>query len=227
MSVKDAEPTLRIASERIVTEQRGSSVSPRSAKARRRRWLRRQNFQDRLGNHQAASGADGFADGIGVERIEITDRLLGEFGTDWLSGDRGNDTLSGGGGADLFIFSAANGQDLITDFNAADGDHIGLVAGQGYRISTNSAGETVIVFATDQLVACPECAAMVSTPQPACRVNGTQQSTLDAHRGSLCASSAYPRAAFRSPEDRPDRGHHGGRGSSPCDQRGTAGHRDF
>lgn len=80
------------------------------------------------------------------------DWLSGDLGADWLSGDRGNDTLSGGAGGDLFVFSGASGQDVITDFSAAEGDRIGLAPGQGYRLSANAAGEAVIVFATDHFV---------------------------------------------------------------------------
>ena len=78
------------------------------------------------------------------------DRLFGDLGIDWLSGDLGNDTLSGGAGGDLFVFSGASGQDVITDFSAAEGDRIRLAAGQGYSLSANAAGEAVIVFTSDQ-----------------------------------------------------------------------------
>ena len=48
------------------------------------------------------------------------DTLVGGDGDDTLDGGTGNDTLTGGAGADTFIYSGGN--DVITDFNAAEGD---------------------------------------------------------------------------------------------------------
>jgi Ca2+-binding RTX toxin-like protein len=52
-------------------------------------------------------------------------------GNDTLIGGAGNDTLAGGGGKDVFVFSAANGKDRITDFVVAD-DKIQLAASLGF-----------------------------------------------------------------------------------------------
>lgn len=54
------------------------------------------------------------------------DRLFGGAGNDILVGGRGNDTLTGGAGADIFVFVQRDGQDIITDFNAAEGDRLHL-----------------------------------------------------------------------------------------------------
>ncbi|MFB6416311.1 calcium-binding protein, partial [Bradyrhizobium tunisiense] len=51
------------------------------------------------------------------------DNLFGTAGNNVLIGGPGNDTLTGSGGNDLFILkstAAANGHDIITDFNAGD-----------------------------------------------------------------------------------------------------------
>ena len=80
------------------------------------------------------------------------DWLFGDLGEDWLAGDRGNDTLTGGGGADLFAFAPGSGQDIITDFNAVDGDRIRVAVGLGYQLSANAAGVGVIVFSDQSSV---------------------------------------------------------------------------
>ena len=45
-----------------------------------------------------------------------SDDLNGQAGSDSLRGDKGNDTLTGGEGRDVFIFSAGDGSDTVTDF---------------------------------------------------------------------------------------------------------------
>ena len=52
------------------------------------------------------------------------DKLYGYWGNDTLIGGSGNDTLDGGDGADIFQFSFDDGQDIIKDFNASEGDKI-------------------------------------------------------------------------------------------------------
>ena len=80
------------------------------------------------------------------------DALFGDLGNDLLVSGAGNDTLTGGAGADVFIFSTGDGADRITDFNAADGDRIGLAPGQTYSVAANGAGEAVIVFSDTHTV---------------------------------------------------------------------------
>jgi Ca2+-binding RTX toxin-like protein len=64
---------------------------------------------------------------------EGNDFLDGDFGDDMLAGGTGLDTLAGGYGGDLFVWSTRDETgvtpgtaDLITDFNAAQGDRIDL-----------------------------------------------------------------------------------------------------
>lgn len=71
------------------------------------------------------------------------DLVYGGRGDDFVSGDRGNDTLHGGFGndtlaggesADVFLFDAGQGNDIILDFNAGEGDRLNL-GGQTYGVS--------------------------------------------------------------------------------------------
>ena len=80
------------------------------------------------------------------------DTLDGAAGNDTLLGGLGNDVLTGGCGADLFAFALGDGQDTITDFDAAQGDRIGLAAGQSYSVDTNANGDAVIVYGTSDIV---------------------------------------------------------------------------
>lgn len=79
------------------------------------------------------------------------DTLSGGNGDDRLRGGGGDDVLQGGTGADLFDFSASfgigNGNDLVGDFNAAEGDRIGLLTYQSYTVSANAQGEAVLNIA--------------------------------------------------------------------------------
>ena len=55
------------------------------------------------------------------------DRLEGGNGSDTLYGGKGNDILIGGAGADSFVWNAGDlGNDVIRNFNAAEGDRIDL-----------------------------------------------------------------------------------------------------
>jgi Ca2+-binding RTX toxin-like protein len=64
------------------------------------------------------------------------DTITGGSGNDWLSGGTGTDTLAGGGGADRFVITDVS--DIITDYNAAEGDIIDLSA-----MFTVGAGQTL------------------------------------------------------------------------------------
>jgi Ca2+-binding RTX toxin-like protein len=46
-----------------------------------------------------------------------SDALFGNGGNDTLNGGAGDDWLLGGAGADVFVFDAASGRDLLSDFN--------------------------------------------------------------------------------------------------------------
>jgi peptidyl-prolyl cis-trans isomerase B (cyclophilin B) len=62
------------------------------------------------------------------------DQLIGGDGNDILIGDAGADTLTGGAGADAFIVGldkggkVIGGPDVITDFNASEGDRVGITS---------------------------------------------------------------------------------------------------
>ena len=72
--------------------------------------------------------------------------MAGGDGNDWLAGDRGNDTISGGAGADIFHTFGTAGLDRVTDFNAAEGDRVNLLAGTTYTVAQVGA-DTVIDMA--------------------------------------------------------------------------------
>jgi Ca2+-binding RTX toxin-like protein len=76
-----------------------------------------------------ASGNDTLQGGSG------DDTLLGEEGNDIIIGGTGNDTLSGSTGSDFFNFELNSGNDVITDFVAAE-DVIKITS--DYDFSTNN-----------------------------------------------------------------------------------------
>jgi len=82
-------------------------------------------YDDYLNLGTTAGGrADGGAGNDVVRGWSGPDTLIGGSGNDQLFGGAGNDTMTGGTGADQFIVLANNGVDVITDFNASDGDHL-------------------------------------------------------------------------------------------------------
>ncbi len=70
------------------------------------------------------SGGDIIIGGGGSDIID------GGDGDDTFSGDAGLDEITGGRGADTFLFRPGSHNDIITDFNAAEGDELRL---EGYR----------------------------------------------------------------------------------------------
>jgi Ca2+-binding RTX toxin-like protein len=52
------------------------------------------------------------------------DTVQGARGNDRLDGGSGNDALTGGEGADTFVLRSGGGDDVVTDFNAAEGDRV-------------------------------------------------------------------------------------------------------
>ena len=64
-----------------------------------------------------------------------SDAIDGGAGNDTIVGGTGTDYLTGGRGADTFIFGVRSQYDVITDFNAAEGDQIML----GFGGSTDKA----------------------------------------------------------------------------------------
>jgi hypothetical protein len=79
------------------------------------------------------------------------DRLSGGRGRDWISGDLGDDTLSGGPGADIFRIAPGFGDDLATDFSAAEGDQVEIPRNTAYAVRQQDA-DTVITLDGARLV---------------------------------------------------------------------------
>jgi Ca2+-binding RTX toxin-like protein len=52
------------------------------------------------------------------------DTLFGDAGSDFIQGGWGSDTMTGGLGRDTYAFDFEHGNDVITDFNFAQGDRI-------------------------------------------------------------------------------------------------------
>ncbi|MGE0424758.1 MAG: M10 family metallopeptidase C-terminal domain-containing protein [Reyranellaceae bacterium] len=97
----------------------------------------------------AASGGIGSTGGISLASPVVIggsvgdDTLVGGAGDDTLAGRLGNDALTGGGGADLFIYAAGDGNDTITDFDAAEGDRVDL-AGVDF-VGTGATGNIAVL----------------------------------------------------------------------------------
>ena len=86
--------------------------------------------QDAAATDTAAAAAQSTA-GVRLIGGDGADRLIGGHGDDILVGGRGNDILAGGqgdddlvGGAGADHFLVGQGKDVITDFNAAQGDRL-------------------------------------------------------------------------------------------------------
>lgn len=92
------------------------------------------------------------------------DYLNGWKGNDYLIGGEGKDTLTAGDGSDTFVFNAGdNNIDVVTDFNASQGDKIWI---DKDVFNINSLGSVSFNDATDTL-----------------SVNGNAIATLDNHVG--------------------------------------------
>ena len=91
---------------------------------------------DRLFGYDGDDSLDGGAGNDVLYGGNGNDRMFGGDGTDTLEGGAGLDTMTGGKGADTFVFrprdfapaTLAASKDIITDFNASEGDKIGLSA---------------------------------------------------------------------------------------------------
>jgi Ca2+-binding RTX toxin-like protein len=95
---------------------------------------------------QGNAGDDGILGGQGNDTLhggQGNDTLQGNLGDDFLSGDLGDDVMSGGAGADKFNFAVGFGADVVTDFNAAEGDVVQLPTGSSYSVSY-TATDTVV-----------------------------------------------------------------------------------
>jgi len=87
------------------------------------------------------------------------DLLTGGSGRDVLMGDRDGDTLVGGGDADTFVLIADEG-DIIRDFNAQEGDRIGIIADLSLVELEQTDSDTTILLPDELIVAVVENAAV-------------------------------------------------------------------
>ena len=76
------------------------------------------------GGHDGLFGHDGLDQIFGEDGNDYID---GGADDDTIDGGGGNDRISGGGGADMFVISADNNADTITDFTPG-ADKIDLTA---------------------------------------------------------------------------------------------------
>ena len=93
-------------------------------------------LDDRMPDTLVSSAANDTINGFGGDDTLLGggghDIIRGGFGSDWINGGTGWDTLTGGVGNDTFAFLKHDSgpnywqADVITDFNAAEGDRIGL-----------------------------------------------------------------------------------------------------
>jgi len=100
-------------------------------------------------------GNDTLTGGSGAELIrggQGDDVLKGGDGNDWLSGDRGNDTLTGGAGADIFHTFQGADIDVVTDFNAAEGDRVQVDPGTTYTLSQSGADVIIDMGAGSEMI---------------------------------------------------------------------------
>ena len=72
-----------------------------------------------------------------------TDTLNGGDGNDVLFGGKGIDNLTGGNGADTFEFCNQSGNDIIKDYNKADGDKLAFYLQSGDSQSVSFSGDTI------------------------------------------------------------------------------------
>jgi Ca2+-binding RTX toxin-like protein len=97
---------------------------------------------------QGNAGADAVFGDLGNDTVhggQGDDLVSGGGGDDFVSGDLGNDTVSGGDGADTFQFFSGAGRDLVTDFDATEGDRVFVSSGAGYSL-TQVGDDTVVAL---------------------------------------------------------------------------------
>lgn len=71
---------------------------------------------------------------------------------DVLVGSSGDNTMSGGPGADIFHSFSGAGMDVVTDFNAAEGDRVQLDPGTAYTVSQQGANVVIDMGNGDEMV---------------------------------------------------------------------------
>ena len=78
---------------------------------------------------------------LNISGNESPNVIVGTSGADTINGKVGNDTLTGGAGNDVFVYTAGEGNDVITDYTA--GELISIV-GSNFNSSVN--GNDVILY---------------------------------------------------------------------------------
>lgn len=118
-------------------------------------------------------GSDAVFGGQGADRVYgnlAADLMYGNMADDWMHGGQGADTLYGGQGADtlaggtdddvlfgnlgadVYVFGAGMGQDVVYGFAAGEGDRIQLAGGTFYTVTADAAGNAAIVVDTARLI---------------------------------------------------------------------------
>ncbi|HEY0834641.1 MAG TPA: calcium-binding protein [Azospirillum sp.] len=79
------------------------------------------------------------------------DTLFGGQGDDVIAGNLGNDVLAGNLGADTFVFAPGGGADVVSDFQADQGDRLQLAAGMSRTVGAGAGGAVVSFGNGDQV----------------------------------------------------------------------------
>lgn len=98
-------------------------------------WLA--NDQTQLAFQNLLAGSDILGGAAGADLIR------GWGGADLIYGGGGSDTLTGGAGADTFHTFSGAGLDVVTDFNAAEGDRVQVDPGTTYTVA--QLGDDVVI----------------------------------------------------------------------------------
>lgn len=101
------------------------------------------------------AGSDSIYGGAGDDDLDGgsgTDVLEGGDGDDVLAGGAGSDTLTGGAGGDTFYLKVGAQREYVTDFNAAEGDHIQIAPGQAHTTYQSSEGAVVSLGGGDYVI---------------------------------------------------------------------------
>lgn len=103
---------------------------------------------------EGMSGNDSLSGGEGDDVLKGgagVDFLVGGEGSDTLAGAGGHDEMTGGPGADLFVFRANYGRDLIVDFQPDEGDHIRITGDMHYQAQNTDGGVFLLFGGTARL----------------------------------------------------------------------------
>ncbi|HEY9641482.1 MAG TPA: esterase-like activity of phytase family protein, partial [Coleofasciculaceae cyanobacterium] len=165
-------------------------------------------FLNSLNN--AVKGLNNSDDGINggdgndlIEGLSGNDLLRGGIGNDTLVGGLGTDTLTGGLGKDRFILAAGQGTDTVTDFNAKEGDRIGLLGNLTFEQLSlvqgtgGNANDTLVkVTQTGEVLAILQNTKANSVDDTAFEVDGSNYQPLPQGVTQLVGRAVLPAATF-------------------------------